>query len=113
MREVFREGVRWTVHEESAARTPGAKSHRCLIFDSEGIVRRLWAFPNGWANLPDDQILSLLEAPTPAQGVYAVQETGHQHPTVAAAIAAASHAQELVAAVTAIRDANRALSDER
>ena len=61
MRELFREGVRWTVHEASASRTPGAKAYRCLIFDSEGIVRRLWVFPERWDQLVDDDILRLLD----------------------------------------------------
>ena len=87
MRELFREGVRWSVHEASATRTPGAQAYRCLIFDSEGIVRRLWTFPENWAQLADNEILKLLEAPTPAHGIRAVLHSG-PHPTVIASIAA-------------------------
>lgn len=112
MRVLFRDGVRWTVIEASAARTPGAKSYRCLIFDSDGIVRRLWAFPEAWSDLPDDQILALLDAPTPAQGVAAIRESA-SHPTFAAAIAAHAHAQALVAEFKRVRDTNRALAEER
>jgi hypothetical protein len=113
MRELFREGVRWSVHEASAARTPGAKAYRCLIFDSEGIVRRLWTFPEHWAELSDGEILKLLDAPpTPPDGVRAVRHSG-SHPTVIAAIAAHAHAQELVAELTVVRDASRVLADER
>ena len=113
MRELFREGVRWAVHEASAARTPGAKAYRCLIFDSEGIVRRLWTFPEHWAELPDADILKLLDAPpTPPDCVRAVRHSG-SHPTVIAAIAAHAHAQELVAELTVVRDASRLLADER
>jgi hypothetical protein len=113
MRELFREGVRWAVYEASAARTPGAKAYRCLIFDSEGIVRRLWTFPEHWDELADEEILRLLEAPpTPADGVRVVRHSG-SHPTVIAAIAAHVHAQELVAELTVVRDANRALAGER
>jgi hypothetical protein len=113
MRELFRQGVRWAVHEASAARTPGAQASRCLIFDSEGIVRRLWAFPEQWAQLSDQEILGLLDAPpTPALGIRAVRHSG-SHPTVIAAIAAHAHAQELVVELMAVREATRTLDNER
>jgi hypothetical protein len=113
MRELFREGVRWVVHEASAARTPGARAYRCLIFDSEGVVRRLWAYPENWEQLADSEIIGLLDAPpTPAGGISAVRHSG-SHPTVVAAIAAHAHAHELVAELTVVRDANRALADQR
>lgn len=112
MRELFRDGVRWSVHEASAARTPGAQAYRCLIFDSEGIVRRLWAFPEHWDRLADGEILRLLDAPTPAHGIRAVLHSG-SHPTVIASIAAYVHAQELVAELMVVRDTSRALVDER
>ena len=95
------------MHEASAARTPGAQAYRCLIFDSEGIVRRLWAFPEHWDRLTDDEILRLLDAPpTPAHGVRTVLHSG-SHPTVIASIAAYVHAQELVAELMVVRDTNR------
>jgi hypothetical protein len=110
MRELFRDGVRWCVHEASAARTPGAQAYRCLIFDSEGIVRRLWAFPEHWDQLADNEILRLLDSPpTPAHGVRTVLPSG-SHPTV---IAAHVHAQELVAELMVVRETSRALVEER
>jgi hypothetical protein len=113
MRELFRDGVRWSVHEASAARTPGAQAYRCLIFDSEGIVRRLWVFPEHWDRLADDEILRLLDSPpTPAHGVRTVLHSG-PHPTVIASIAAHVHAQELVAELMVVRDTSRALVEER
>ena len=113
MRELFRDGVRWVVHEASTALTPGAKTYRCLIFDSEGVVRRLWTFPESWEDLADADILRLLDAPpTPSQGIRAARHSG-SHPTVIAAIAAHVHAQELVAELMVVRDANRALIEER
>ena len=113
MRELVRDDVKWLVHEASAARTPGAKASRCLIFDSEGIVRRLWVFPDRWEELSDSEVIGLLEAPpTPAAGIRTIRHSG-SHPTVIAAIAAQVHAQELVVELTAVRDATRALGDER
>jgi hypothetical protein len=113
MRQLLRDGIQWTVSEASAARTPGAKSYRCLIFDSEGIVRRLWTFPQGWDDLADDQILALLDAPqTPADGIQAVRDP-NSHPSIAAVLSAHAHAQSLVAEFTRVRDTNRALTEER
>jgi hypothetical protein len=113
MRELVRDGVRWVVHEASAARTPGAQAYRCLIFDSEGVVRRLWVFPERWEDLPDSEILKLLDAPpTPSYGIHAVRPSG-SHPTVVAAIAAHVHAHEVVTELIAVREANRALIEER
>ena len=113
MRELFRDGVRWTVHEASASRTPGAKAYRCLIFDSEGIVRRLWAFPEHWDQLGDDEILRLLDTPpTPAEGSSVVRPSGSQT-AIAAAKAAHAHAQALVTEFAILRDANRAITEER
>jgi hypothetical protein len=45
---------------------PGARGDRCLIFDSEGVVRRAWSFPRSWAELDDESILALLERELPA-----------------------------------------------
>lgn len=113
MRELYQDGVKWVVHEASTALTPGAKTYRCLIFDSEGVVRRLWVFPERWEDLDDAEILRLLDAPpTPSEGTRAVRHSG-SHPTVIAAIAAHVHAQELVAELMVVRDANRALTEER
>jgi hypothetical protein len=49
-----------------ATSIPGARANRCLIFDSEGVVRRAWSFPRTWAELDDDDIWALLERELPA-----------------------------------------------
>jgi hypothetical protein len=112
MREVYRDGVRWTVREASTASIPGAKSHHCLIFDSEGVVRRLWAYPDDWAQLGDKEIVALLDTPTPAFGTQAISNTG-EHPAFAAAIAAHAHSQALAAELASVRDSTRVLREER
>jgi hypothetical protein len=61
MREILGDGVQWHVHEANATHVPGARRDRCLIFDSDGIVRRLWAYPSDWMDLPDDALWSLLD----------------------------------------------------
>ncbi len=57
-------GREWQVYERgisAQAPTPGRPS---LVFDAEGIVRRLWKYPKGWAELPDDALLGLMEDPS-------------------------------------------------
>lgn len=56
------QGLEWRVYERpagSASPTPGRPS---LIFDSDGIVRRLWRYPTDWSSLSDRQLLGLMES---------------------------------------------------
>jgi len=56
-------GREWNVYERgSSADSPQAGRHS-LVFDAEGIVRRLWQYPPSWADLPDDALLGLMEDP--------------------------------------------------
>ncbi len=69
MRELFRDEVTWFVREVDARRVPGARADRCLIYETEGVVRRVWAFPTDWTTLSDDALWKLIEAvasPRPA-----------------------------------------------
>ena len=62
MRDILGNGIRWHVHEANAAHVPGARRDRCLIFDSDGIVRRVWAYPSDWMTLTDDALWSLTDS---------------------------------------------------
>jgi hypothetical protein len=56
-------GRDWQVYERGSsveALVPGRPS---LVFDTEGIVRRLWHYPAEWAELPDELLLGLMEQP--------------------------------------------------
>jgi len=53
-------GQHWTVREVDAARTPGARAPRCLIFDSGAVARRLWHYPRDWVALPAGALLNLI-----------------------------------------------------
>ena len=59
------EGNEWVVHEVD---TPQAWAHgtRCLIFSSPAVVRRVWRYPNGWAQLSSRELLDLLGDTSPA-----------------------------------------------
>jgi len=49
----------WTVREMNTEHVPGARGRRCLICESTAIVRRLWNYPEDWANLSDEALLRL------------------------------------------------------
>jgi len=66
MRQLEHHGAQWRVREVDASSIPGARGSRCLIFDSDGIVRRVWAFPDSWAGLDDDDVWSLLDGHLPS-----------------------------------------------
>jgi hypothetical protein len=52
-------GNEWVVRE---VETPQAWAHaqRCLIFSSSSIVRRIWQYPQGWAQLSSRALLDLV-----------------------------------------------------
>lgn len=52
---------RWTVREISADTVPGAAAPRCLICESDNIVRRIWRYPENWAALSDDELIKICD----------------------------------------------------
>lgn len=52
-------GLRWRVREVDARCVPAAQGDRCLIFDAESVVRRLWVYPAEWRQMPGDELLRL------------------------------------------------------
>jgi hypothetical protein len=107
MRELWNEGVEWHVREVSAASVPGSSSERCLIFDSDMTVRRVWDYPAAWSELSDDDLWHLtmlaIDSPLPRGS----------HPAVIAAAEAAARSSALLAEVAIMRQITRALRDER
>jgi hypothetical protein len=65
VRRVFdeRTGDEWLVFERDARRIPGTRGARCLFFDGEGIVRRVWHYPPDWQTLPAAALLALMDRP--------------------------------------------------
>ncbi|MGZ8376657.1 MAG: hypothetical protein ACXW05_18590 [Gemmatirosa sp.] len=65
MRRIFDEGTgdEWLVFERDARRIPGTRGPRCLFFDGEGIVRRVWHYPPDWPTLPAAALLALMDRP--------------------------------------------------
>ena len=50
---------RWTVREVSADAVPGSVASRCLICESEDVVRRIWRYPENWLDLSDADLIGV------------------------------------------------------
>jgi hypothetical protein len=61
MRKLVRENVTWTVHEVDTSAVPGARAPRCLVVESENIVRRVWSYPPNWSAFGDDTLWDILD----------------------------------------------------
>jgi hypothetical protein len=55
------EGREWRVYEWTAGEASPVAGTQSLIFDGDGIVRRVWRYPEGWKGLSDDALLGLME----------------------------------------------------
>ena len=53
------DGVYWTVREVDGRTVPGARGPKCLVFDCQTVVRRVWNFPSNWRELPPEQLIAL------------------------------------------------------
>jgi hypothetical protein len=49
-------GGLWEVRERPAPREPWARGASFLLFESSGIVRRVWDFPADWFTLADSEL---------------------------------------------------------
>jgi hypothetical protein len=114
MRELFREGVLWSVHEANTSHVPGARGRRCLIFDSDTVVRRVWSFPTDWHELDDDALWALIARPAPssARGASTRAPTEPFASAMALAEETTATARALVKQISTLREANRTLLSE-
>jgi hypothetical protein len=60
-RIVERGDHRWAVREVSANAVPGATAPRCLICESDDVVRRIWRYPDNWLSLSDEDLLRICD----------------------------------------------------
>ena len=58
-------GNEWIVSEVATPQT-WAHGDRCLIFSSPSIVRRVWRYPDAWAQLSTSDLLALAGDTNPA-----------------------------------------------
>src|SRR4051812_8851583 len=108
VRQIVRGGEPWIVRELDSRRVPGARGEFCLIFECDGIVRRVWQYGSDWAALSDDELWALLEqaddtARATREGLRAGQ----------AASAVTERTRSLLMQVELIRKANQALRTEQ
>jgi hypothetical protein len=52
-------GIAWTVHEYAADSPMAHGAGACLIFECEGVVRRVRTFPVNWRDLEDEKLALL------------------------------------------------------
>jgi hypothetical protein len=57
-------GREWQVYERGGSVQSPVPGRPSLVFDADGIVRRLWQYPAEWAELPDEVLLRLMEVPS-------------------------------------------------
>jgi hypothetical protein len=63
-RDFQHDGQRWHVRELDASKVPGARAERCLICESNEVIRRLWSYPSDWDALDDDALFRLCDVPS-------------------------------------------------
>ena len=51
----------WRIREKNMGTVPGAHASRCLICESDDVVRRIWNYPENWRELSDDELLRLCD----------------------------------------------------
>jgi hypothetical protein len=114
-RDFVHEGVEWHVREVSAANVPGSHSEHCLIFDSDMTVRRVWDYPAAWLQLADEDLwrLTIVGSASASRDESIGRPKIGSHPAVIAATEAAARSSALLAQIAIMRQANRALRDER
>jgi hypothetical protein len=61
------QGREWHVYERTAGDLSPITGRRSLVFDTDGIVRRLWRYPSSWAELSDGELLGLMDGGAPSQ----------------------------------------------
>ena len=53
------DGAPVRAREVDAPAAGWARGPRCLLFEREGAIRRVWDYPTGWAELPDTALDAL------------------------------------------------------
>jgi len=56
------QGREWRIYERPSGDLSPFAGRSSLVFDTDGIVRRLWRYPAAWAVLSDSDLLQLMDA---------------------------------------------------
>jgi hypothetical protein len=114
VRTLSQELTQWRVYEVSTKSVPGAAAASCLIFDSEAIVRRCWAYPADWFSLPDNALWAVLLSQNERRRFpRGLSEPALPHPVIAATAEAIAASQALASELQALRSASRELRQRR
>ncbi len=95
--------------------TPGSKGPRCLVFDSDAVVRRIWQYPENWRELSDAALASLIdrvETAPPATESIPPARVNIPRPC-ATGQECVQRTRALLAEVAVLRSANHALRSDR
>ncbi|NUO63118.1 MAG: hypothetical protein HOQ11_00840 [Gemmatimonadaceae bacterium] len=60
-RRVLSGHERWLIAEVDARAVPGARADRCLVCQSDQVVRRMWEYPPNWYSLSETALAALCE----------------------------------------------------
>jgi hypothetical protein len=52
-------GIDWRIYELPGERVPASRGRRCLIFESDRAIRRVWNFPDNWLALSSSELSRL------------------------------------------------------
>ena len=50
----------WVIREIDTSPFPTAPAPRCLVFENDSVVRRVWTYPADWSGLSDAALLRLM-----------------------------------------------------
>ena len=56
------DGREWRIYERTAGDPSPEAGRSSLVFDTDGIVRRVWRYPATWLALPDAELLHLMDS---------------------------------------------------
>jgi hypothetical protein len=118
MRDLEIDGVLWSVREVDAARVPGARGERCLLFETEGVIRRVWSYPDDWRSVPDETLRFLAERralprPTEPSDSERTASESAEPPALADARTVTDRTRLLLDQVSILRDTMRPARDEQ
>ena len=106
-RSFVNDGEQWRVSERDASKVPGTHGPTCLIFESQGVVRRAWTFPRNWRDMEDGALWRLSELEVGTSPLIDALQTAF-----IASIVAQRTASTLIATTRVILEENRALRSE-
>jgi len=116
-RELWRDGTRWIVREADTTHVPGARGDHCLIFESDGVIRRAWTYPDDWRSFSDDALAALADTvPKPSSSHHASSTVPADRdvPRTPTDVAdrVSSHARSLLAEIAVLRQSHQELREE-